>query len=163
MTIPKLGPGKRSEPARRSHTEAEADLDEEVTDDVETTQVFQVYAWTFSGIPVVDSQIVVKVGYTGTGPTSDAWRRMADIASERVTRRAPTMLASGKGPATRTAHAQPSRHFTTPRHRASSAAATNGSEPTSPNWIQRPSRSASIDSSRSIPCRSRLMVGHKAV
>lgn len=72
--------------------EAEDELEDEVIDDVDTARVFQVYAWTYSGLLVADGPVVVKVGYAGTGPTSDAWRRMTDSARTTGSPGAPTML-----------------------------------------------------------------------
>jgi hypothetical protein len=72
--------------------ETEAEIDEEVVEDVEDTKAFQVYAWTYSGIPILDGRIIAKIGYAGTGPTSDAWHRMANTIRTTGAPGAPTML-----------------------------------------------------------------------
>jgi hypothetical protein len=63
--------------------EAEAEIEDQVEEDVETTNAFQLYVWTYSGIPVVNGRVVAKIGYAGTGQTSDAWHRM--VAASRTT------------------------------------------------------------------------------
>ncbi len=77
--------------------ETEAELDEEVVEDVAATQAYQIYAWTYSGIPTSGDCVVVKIGYAGTGPTSDAWRRMTDACRTTGSPGAPTMLRVWQG------------------------------------------------------------------
>jgi hypothetical protein len=83
----------------RDAAEAEDDeeIEEEVEDEVEATHEFQLYAWTYSGIPIVDGHVIAKVGYAGTGPTSDAWHRMNSASRTTGSPGAVTMLRVWEG------------------------------------------------------------------
>jgi hypothetical protein len=83
--------------------ETEAEIEEDVDEDVESTGLFQIYAWSYSGMLGDRSQITVKLGYAGTGPSSDAWRRMNDATRTTGSPGAPTMLRVWQGRGDRSA------------------------------------------------------------
>lgn len=80
-----------------AEVEAEAEIEDEVEEDVEAARAFQLYVWTYSGIPVVGGRVVAKVGYAGTGPTSDAWHRMGAAARTTGAPGSMTMLRVWEG------------------------------------------------------------------
>lgn len=78
--------------------EEETDLEDESFDDVAVTQTYQIYAWTYSGIPSIDSRTVVKIGLSAAIPRSNAWRRMESTTSRTTgSPGAPTMLRVWQG------------------------------------------------------------------
>ena len=81
----------------KAEAEDEDEIEDEVEEEVEATHEFQVYAWTYSGVPVLEGRVIAKVGYAGTGPTSDAWHRMTSASRTTGAPGAVTMLRVWEG------------------------------------------------------------------
>ena len=94
-------PGTRAWETMRARQEEddeeETDLEEESIEDVGVTQTYQIYAWTYSGIPSAASSTVVKIGLAAAVPRSNAWRRMENSCRTTGSPGAPTMLRVWQG------------------------------------------------------------------
>jgi hypothetical protein len=77
--------------------EEETDLEQQSIEDVAVTRTYQIYAWTYSGIPSLENGTVVKIGLAAAVPKSNAWRRVENSCRTTGSPGAPTMLRVWEG------------------------------------------------------------------